>query len=190
MTFQRYPLWIKVDGPGHPQNPGFVLVETEDQELEVLSGGEAPRDLNPEASEKLEPEGEKEIDEMGRDDLVAALVKESITDDVTDDQLRDSLKRLRERRDPEPDSKPAGNGEPVKDAEGKEVPPPTDQEANKGGDLGKDGRTLPEAKPAPATQAVPDEARDKVADNKPAGNITEAAATPPEHKKGARKPAN
>lgn len=187
---EEYPKWVKVEGPGHPQNPGFVLVENEDQELEVLSGGEAPRDLNPEAAEKPEPEGEKEIDEMGRDDLVAALVKESITDDVTDGQLRDSLKRLRERREPEPDDKAAGNGEPLKDAEGKDVPPPVDQEANKGGDLGEEGRKLPEAKPAAATQAVPDEAKEKVADDKPAGNITEAAATPPEHKKGARKPAN
>lgn len=179
----EYPKWVKVDGPGHPQNPGHVLVETEDQEREVLSGGEAPRDLNPEASEKPKPEGEKPIEEMSREDLISTLVRESITDDVTDDQLRESIARLRDRH---ADDKPA---EPLKDAAGDDVPPPVDQEANKGKDDGVEDRTLPDAKTAPGTDARPNEAKEKVADDKPAGNITEAAKTPPDAKKGTTKAA-
>ena len=178
----EYPKWVKVDGPGHPQNPGHVLVETEDQEREVLSGGEAPRDLNPEASEKPTPEGEKPIEEMSREDLISTLVRESITDDVTDDQLRDSIERLRDR------GAPSRDPEPLTDADGEKVSPPQDQEANKGKDDAVEGRKLPEAKPEPATDARPDEAKGKVADDKAAGNVTEAAATPPEHKKGAKSP--
>jgi hypothetical protein len=189
----EYPKWICApDGHhGHPQNPGKVLVENEGQELAVLAGGDPPAELNPAADPK--PEGHsteitastidlnKPIEDMNRAELVAALVQESITADVTDDQLRDSLRRLREHKEDAP-------GEPLKDAEGKEVPPPVDQEANKGKDLGEEGRTLPEAKSQTATDARPDDAKAKEADDKPAGNITEAAATPPDHKKGTRQP--
>lgn len=178
----EYPKWIDAPkgNPGHPQNPGKVLVESEDQEREVLAGGEPPRDLNPEPAPGSAASGEKPIDDMNREELISVLVRESITADVTDEQLRESIHRLRDHV--------AGKdaGEPLTDAAGEKVPPPQDQEANKGKDDAVEGRTLPEAKPEPATDARPDEAKEKVADDKPSGNITEAAATPPEAPKGTK----
>ena len=180
---QEYPKWIDAPhgNPGHPHNPGKVLVETEDQEREVLAGGEPPRDLNPEPAPGSAASGEKPIEDMSREELISVLVRESITADVTDEQLRESIHRLRDHV--------AGKDDADIDAAGEKVPPPQDQEANKGKDDAVEGRKLPEAKPAPATDARPDEDKEKVADDKPAGNITEAAATPPEHTKGAKVPA-
>lgn len=177
---QEYPKWIDAPegNPGHPQNPGKVLVESEDQERDVLAGGEPPRELNPMAEPAAAPADEKPIDDMSREELISVLVRESITADVTDEQLRDSIRRLRDHV--------AGKDEPDVDAAGEKVPPPQDQEANKGNDDAVEGRTLPEANPEPATDARPDEAKEKVADDKPAGNITEAAATPPEAPKGTK----
>lgn len=176
----EYPKWIDAPkgNPGHPQNPGKVLVENEDQEREVQAGGEPPRDLNPAADEgsPSTPATEKPVADMSREELISTLVRESITDDVTDEQLRDSIERLRDR----------GNPSPLTDAAGDNVSPPVDQEANKGKDDGEEGRTLPEAKPEPATDARPEEAKGKEPDDKPAGNITKAAATPPDAPKGTK----
>lgn len=149
----------------------------------MLAGGEPPRELNPEGVETPAPEGEKPIEEMSREELVSILVRESITDDVSDDQIREGIRHLRDRH--AADDKPAD--EPLKDAAGDDVPPPTEQEANKGKDDGVEDRTLPAAKPAPATDARPEDAKKKEADDKPAGNVTEAAKTPPDDKKGTTK---
>lgn len=151
----EYPKWVKVEGPGHPQNPGHVLVENEDQEREVAAGGVAPRELNPADAAKAEPEGEKSIDDMGREDLISTLVRESITDDVTDDQLRDSIKHLRNRQDDRAPGDERDGGDPLKDAEGKDVPPPATEEANKGKNDAVEDRQAPEAKAFPATDARP-----------------------------------
>lgn len=175
----EYPKWIDAPAgnPGHPQNPGKVLVENEDQEREVKAGGEPPRDLNPAADPKdAAPADDKPVADMSREELISTLVRESITDDVSDDQLRESIQHLRERHSPSP----------LTDAAGEDVPPPVDQEANKGKDDSEEGRKLPDAKPEPATDARPDEAKAKEPDDKPAGNVTKAAATPPDAPKGTK----
>lgn len=190
---QEYPKWVKVDGPGHPQMPGHVLVDNEDQERRVLAGEEAPRDLNPPHSAEADKRAdeEKHINDMDRGELIAAIVKATITEDVTDEQLRDTLKSVREKEATDHANEGEGgrDPEPLKDAAGDRVPADPAEEANKIGDLGEDGRRLPEAKPTPGSDIRTEEAKAKEPDDKPAGNVTEAAATPPDHKRGARKPA-
>lgn len=200
----EFPKWVPVKGPGHPQNPGFVLVENEDQERTAAAEGEGPADLNP------PPEaGQKTLAEMDRDELKQTLVREGIPDDMTDDDIRAAIESGRERRaeyqrqDAEEaeqrrearnaggdhgdgmqtDRVPPADTEERKDAKGDTIAPDTADEANKGGDNAT--RTAPEAKTAPATDSRSDEAKKKEADDKPAGNVTEVAATPPKHKRGA-----
>lgn len=194
MEPQKYPRWIKVEGPGNSQNPGHVLVDNEDQERAVLAGEDAPIELNPTGAKTQEPDEDKALEDLEREELVSILVRESITDDVSDDQLREGIRALRDRQSVDrvngsvnDDGTEHDHGD-MTDAAGDKIAPDPAQEANKGMDLGNNGRRLPDAKAAPATDARPDEAKDKVADDKPAGNVTEAAATPPGHKKGARKP--
>ena len=266
---QEFPKWVKVDGKGHPHNPGHVLVETEDQEREALATGQGPRELNPPQDEDVAKEPvevgradgtveianetaeDKPLADQDRKELIATLVRETITDEVEDNHLRSAIEAAREhggkpsvfdRSEPEafePSGKPVDemdrdelintvldravnsdasdadlrfvimvlNGdvrenddaheeredggekqETLTDAAGDKVPPDPAAEANKG-DPTKPAPGAPAAKSAPETDATPKEGAAKVADDKPAGNVTEAAATPPEHKKGAAKPA-
>lgn len=273
MRHDEYPKWVKVDGKGHPQNPGHVLVENEDQERDALATGEGPRELNPPRDEDVpkepvevgradgtveianEPAEDKPLAEQSRKELIDTLVRETITDEVEDDHLRSAIEVAREHggkpsvfdRDGSPEAfEPSGKPvdemdreelintvldrainseasdadlrfvimvldgdvrdepddaheehgharetkevEPLTDAAGDKIPPDPAAEANKG-DTTKPAPGAPAAKSAPATDATPKEGKDKVADDKPAGNVTEAAATPPDHKKGAAKPA-
>jgi len=201
----EYPKWVAVDGPGHPQNPGFVLVDNEEQERAASEQGKGPADLNPPPDA-----GQKALADMDRDELKQVLLREGIPDDMTDDDIRSAIEHGRERRaehqrqdaeDAKHDAEvreaggdhgdglqtadaPKGNAEPGKDAEGNAIPPDTADEANKV--TGDDAtRTAPAAASSPATDSRSDEAKEKAADDAPAGNVTEAAATPPKHKRGA-----
>lgn len=200
---QEYPKWLPVSGPGHPQNPGHVLVENEDQEAEALASGQGPADLNP----PPDP-GQKSLDEMSRDELIAILVKEGIPDDMSDDEIRNAIRHGREAKadaarqeqeDAEHDREareaggdhgdglqtttaPKASKPAPKDAKGDAIPADVADEANKGGDT--DTRTAPAAKSAQETDARPDDAKAKEADDAPAGNVTEVAATPKDSKKG------
>jgi len=204
--FDRYPMWIDVDGPGHPQNPGKVLVNNEDEEREAKASGKGPAADNP----PPDP-GQKSIDDMDRDELVATLVREGIPEDMSDDEIRNAIKHGREaraehaRQDAEDaerdreareaggdhgdglqtDQAPKGDTDAPVDASGDKIAPNPADEANKvvGDDTTRDA---PAAKSSPATDNRTDEAKKKVADDKPAGNVTDQAATAPAHKKGSQ----
>lgn len=200
----EYPKWIKVPGKGHPQMPGHALVETEEQERETIATGVGPRDLNPPNDEDVKREPlemgtadgtvvdanataeDKPLEDQAREELIAALVRETLTDKVSDDNLRAAIEHARETgakfKAPDDD----GDPEPRKDAAGNEMAPDPAAEANKG-DPTKPKPGAPEAKSSPATDSTPKESADKIADDKPVGNVTAAAATPADHKKGASK---
>lgn len=201
----EYPKWVPVNGPGHPQNPGFVLVANEDEERQAQSTGAGPADLNPPPDA-----GQKTLEEMDRDELKQILLREGIPDDMTDDDIRDAIRHGREKRAADADEAadkaraefekrsaggdhgdgsqtlaiPRADDKAPEDAAGDKVAPDPADEANKAGT--DPGRTSPAAKSAPATDTRPDEAKDKIADDKPAANVTDAAATPPSTKKGSK----
>lgn len=112
---QEYPKWIAVSGPGHPQNPGKVLVENEDQEREALATGEGPAELNPPMDEKRSEAAQlapvaalladgaptKEIKDQDRGELIATLSVLIMTSTLSDDEIReqvDAFKRWEEAR--------------------------------------------------------------------------------------------
>lgn len=173
MPFEAYPKWLPIDGPGHPQNPGFVLVENEDQEKAVLAGEAPPAHLNPAPAD-----AGKDPVNMTRPELIDAVAAEMTNSKITDDDLRTALASIREKNKP---------GELLTDSAGDNVPAPVDQEANKGGDLGEEGRTLPEAQPEPGSDAQPDDAKGKQPADAPAENITDVAETPADSPKGNKK---
>lgn len=201
---QEYPKWVRTDGPGHPQNPGFLLVENEEQEATAIAEGTGPADLNPPAEAS-----QKTLDEMDRADLIQVLVAEGIPDDMSDDEIRNAIRHGREAREQhvkedqeeaerdrlareaggdhgdgqQTDQTAPNDPEARTDAAGEKIPPNVADEANKGDNAAP--RTAPEAKTAAATDTRPDDAKKKEADDKPAGSVTEAAATPPKHKRGA-----
>lgn len=202
---QDYPKWLPVNGPGHPQKPGYVLVENEDQELEAMESGKGPAALNPPPDA-----GQKSLDEMDRDKLKHVLLSEGIPDDMSDDEIRTAIKHGRERRaqiadedakaareeyekraaggdhgdGEQTDAVPKADDDAPEDASGDKIAPDTADEANKAGVDSK--RTLPGAKSAPGNDSRPDEAKDKVADDKPATSVVDAAATPASTKKGSK----
>lgn len=203
MSFEKYPCWIDVDGPGHPQAPGRVLVNNEDEELEALTSGNGPADLNP----PPDP-GQKSLDELDRAALVDILVREGIPDDTSEDELREAIRHGRERKADkareaaehekrqreireaggdhgdglQTSMHPDGDDEPGKDAAGDAIAPDTANEAD--ARTGAD-RAAPQPNSSPATDARSDEAKGKVAAPAPAADVTKAAATPPAQKKGA-----
>lgn len=203
---QDFPQWVPVNGPGHPQNPGYVLVNNEDQKREAEASNTGPADLNP----PPDP-GQKSIDDMSRDELKQVLLSEGIPDSMSDDDIRSAIKLGRERRaqiaeegaahareeydkrasggdhgdDEQTTAVPEANAKPDVDAAGDKIPPDTADEANKvpGVDPTRDA---PTAKSSPGNDTRPDEAKEKVADDAPAGNVTDAAATPPSQKRGTK----
>lgn len=151
MTFQAYPKWLPAkDGIGTPLNPGFVLVENEDQERDVAAGKEAPRHLNPMA------EADKPLDDMSHDELIASLDVAKAS--APDDRLRKAVKALRGK---------------VNDAAGDEVAPDPAAEANKGAK--PKPANAPKAKPLQATNTIPGHPKPEA---HPAGNIATEAAKP------------
>jgi hypothetical protein len=201
----EYPKWLPVDGPGHPQHPGHVLVENEDQEAEALASGKGPAALNPPPDA-----GQKSLDEMNRDELIAVLVAEGIPDDMSDDEIRNAIRHGRESKaekarqqqeDAEHDREareaggdhgdglqtttaPKASAKAPTDSAGDAISPDPADEANKGGDT--DTRTAPAAKSASETDGRPDDAKAKIAADKPAGNVTEVAETPKDKKTAAK----
>jgi hypothetical protein len=188
--FVEYPKWIDVDGAGHPQNKGRVLVENADQERAALATGKGPDHLNPGQSDNatdtvradLTDLADKSIGDMNREELIATLVAVSITDEVTDDDLRDLIDRAREARSGNHDDEEL-HPEPIVDAAGEKAPPPQDQEANKDQLGASEVRTQPLPEAAPGTDARSDDAKAREPASAPASDPVAQAQTAPDEKK-------
>lgn len=230
----EFPKWLAVDGPGHPGNPGKVLVENEEQEAEALRTGTGPDYLNPVLDEgraniiasapvaEILADGQdsKPIAEQNRAEMVATMATLMMRSPLSDDDIRKEVQNLQdwlsardaeraedeERDDDDANHQSAdddiaaaaepidpsesggpgrdeheGDVEPATDAAGEKVPPPADQEANK--DQLADGeRTLPIAKADQATDARPDDAKEREAGTTTATDQIEQALTPPDEK--------
>jgi hypothetical protein len=206
VKIQEYPKWVAVSGPGHPANPGKVLVENEEQEVAAIDTGKGPDHLNPPVDEERATAvavapiaqilaggvSDKPLSEQSREELCATMAALVVQSPLSDDEIREQVEGLKsylERRglgsngpdDHEDKEELRDPIEPITDAAGDPVPPPVDQEANKDG-LDPATRTLPLPDAEQGADARPEAAKEREAGDKPATDQVAAAETAPDEK--------
>jgi hypothetical protein len=206
VKIQEYPKWVAVDGPGHPANPGKVLVENEEQEVAAIDSGKGPDHLNPPVDEARATAvavapiaqilaggvSDKPLAEQSRDELCATMAALFVQSPLSDDEIRKEVESLQRYLDRGKGNEHGQEGDAkedlqdpiqsITDAAGDPVPPPADQEANKDG-LDPATRTLPLPDAEQGADARPDEAKEREAGDKPATDQIAAAETAPDEKK-------
>lgn len=203
LKIEDYPKWVAVDGPGHPGNPGKVLVENADQEAEAAATGKGPEHLNPPVDEARAQAqavapvaqaltggvSDKPLGEQSRAEMCATLASILIQSPLSDDEIRSQIEALQhwlDHRDarpgddedrPEFDHASDAGPAPAKDVAGDTITPPQDQEANKD-QLAPGERTQPLPEPDQATGTTPPELEEREAGTQPAVDQVKQAETP------------